>query len=173
MISPDYSGIWRNGHSTTYDVINLHVSRCLWRATYRLWIDLSTGVSILNIDCIPTELIEKKKTWSVFGVKLVLTLANIPLLDHGLLSRVFHWLRSKHFRPVEGVHRIKDRGKKKAEKNEKERSKEKIGTVQQNKKNSFPNFGLCACAKGKSCTFLHGNAIKNLMQCQKVHSSKV
>ncbi len=40
-------------------------------------------------------------------------------------SRVFHGLRSKLFRPVEVVHRLKDRENKKAEKNEKERSKEK------------------------------------------------
>ena len=33
MLSPDYSGIWRNVHSTTCDVTNLHVSRFLGYAT--------------------------------------------------------------------------------------------------------------------------------------------
>ncbi len=130
MLSPDYSGIWRNGHSTTYDVTNFHVSRFLWCATCRVWIDLSTGVSILNIDCIPTELIEKK-TWSVFGVKLVQNQASIPVLDHGLFSRVFHWLRSKLFRPVEGVHRVKVERRRKQRKTKRKGARKKIGTVQQ------------------------------------------
>ena len=33
MLSPDYSGIWRNVHSTTCDVTSLHVSRFLEYAT--------------------------------------------------------------------------------------------------------------------------------------------
>ena len=33
MLSPEYSGIWRNVHSTTCDVTNLHVSRFLGYAT--------------------------------------------------------------------------------------------------------------------------------------------
>ena len=60
MLSPVYSGIWRNVHSTTCDVTNLHVSRFLGYATNTGWIDLSTGLSILTIDCNLTELIEKK-----------------------------------------------------------------------------------------------------------------
>ncbi len=76
MLSPDYSWIWRKGHSSTYDVTNLHVSRFLWRATYRVWIDLSTGLS---------------------------------------------------------------------------------------------KFWLMRMRQVKCCTFLHGNCIKNLLQCQKVH----
>ncbi len=120
MLSADYSGIWRNGHSATYDVTNLHVSRFLWFASHRARIDLSTGLSIFNIDCIPTELIEKNT------ISFWLKQAKIPVLDHDLLSRVFHWFRSKLFRPVEGVHRVKDRENKKAEKNEKERTKSKF-----------------------------------------------
>ena len=33
MLSPDYSGIWRNVHSTTCDVTNFHVGRFLGYAT--------------------------------------------------------------------------------------------------------------------------------------------
>ncbi len=144
MLSADYSGIWRNGHSATYDVTNLHVRRFLWFASSRAWIDLSTGLSIFNIDCIPTELIEKNAIsfWCKIGAKTGQT------------------YRSKLFRPVEGVHRVKDRENKKAEKNERKGAR---------KKSESPNFGLCACAKVKYCTFLHGNFIKIFLHCQKVH----
>ena len=71
MLSPDYSGIWRNVHSTTCDVTNLHVSRFLGYATNTGWIDLSTGLSILTIDCNLTELIEKNviSFWCKIGGK--------------------------------------------------------------------------------------------------------
>ena len=71
MLSPDYSGIWRNVRSTTCDVTNLHVSRFLGYATNTGWIDLSTGLSILTIDCNLTELIEKNviSFWCKIGGK--------------------------------------------------------------------------------------------------------
>ena len=47
------------------------------------WRDSSTGLSVLNIDCILTELIEKKHDQF-----LVVKQANILVLDHGLLFRV-------------------------------------------------------------------------------------
>ena len=43
-------------------------------------IDLFPGLSILYIDCILTELIVK--TWSVFGAELLVTQANIPIINH-------------------------------------------------------------------------------------------
>ncbi len=134
MLSADYSGIWRNGHSATYDVTNLHVSRFLWFTSYRARIDLSTGLSIFNIDCIPTKLIEKNTIsfWCKIGAKTC-TGQNTRTWSWSPFQGQFHWFRSKLFRPVEGVHRVKDRENKKAEKNEKERSKEKNRKVQQNK----------------------------------------
>ena len=71
MLSPDYSGIWRKVHSTTCDVTNLHVSRFLGYATNTGWIDLSTGLSILTIDCNLTELIRKNviSFWCKIGGK--------------------------------------------------------------------------------------------------------
>ncbi len=152
MLSPDFNGVRRKGHSTTYDVTNLHVSRFLWRAT---------------IDCILTELIEKNviSFWCKIGAKTG-QYTRTAVLEHGLLSRVLHWLRSKLFRPVEGMNRVKDRENKKVEKNEKERSKEKKSERFSKKRSKF---WLMRMRQVKCCTFLHGNCIRNLLQRQKVH----
>ena len=99
--------------------------------------------------------------------------ANIPVLDHGLLSTTFHCLRSKLFRSKERMYGVEGRENKKAEKNEKQRSKEKnrncSAKKKTTKKKTNPNFGLCACAKVKYCTFLHQIFLKNLLQCKKMH----
>ena len=79
MLNPDYYGIWRSSHWNTCDVSNLHIRGAT--------IDLFPGFSTLYIDCILTELIVK--TWSVLGAKLLVTQANIPIINH--------WLRPINF----------------------------------------------------------------------------
>lgn len=68
----------------TCDVINTHVCWFPWYVTNTDWIDLSKQLSILNIYCILTELIEKVIS---FWCKLVIRQVNTPLLDQGLFAR--------------------------------------------------------------------------------------
>ncbi len=76
--------------------------------------------------------------------------ANTPVLDQGLLSRVYHWLRPKPFWPVERMNRVLGSANKKAGKMKR---KEANGSAKKR-----PNFGLCACIKYRlfhgKCDFL-------------------
>ena len=64
------------------------------------------------------------------------------------------------------MYSVEGRENKKAEKNEKQRSEEKKPELFGKKS---PNFGLCACAKVKFCTFLPEIFLKILLQCKKMH----
>ena len=80
-----------------------------------------------------------KKTWSVFGAKMVLKRPTIPTIDQGPISTLYPLFKPNFFRLTESIWRVEDDENKRAERKERKwaRKNNRKGPAQKKRKSKF------------------------------------